>query len=162
MLLCGFSHMSHTDPVVNVCHFSNNDFLKPSVGGRKEVDRETGAACENTNDPSGRRCERIPGCGRICGDSLAGRGIVEGFAALALEFPRCFDVPERQDRLAFVPGIPYACASVVMRIAEAFRGCPAPSFSGLGRRPFTAVARVRIPLGSLAQHIIEQLHYEAL
>src|SRR5690606_3968517 len=25
----------------------------------------------------------------------------------------------------------------------------APSFSGLGRRPFTAVARVRIPLGSL-------------
>ena len=26
----------------------------------------------------------------------------------------------------------------------------APSFSGLGRRPFTAVARVRIPLGSLS------------
>src|SRR5690606_34711105 len=29
----------------------------------------------------------------------------------------------------------------------------APSFSGLGRRPFTAVARVRIPLGSLTNSI---------
>ena len=72
------------------------------------------------------------------------------------------DLPGMHDGLAFVPGVPYAYSSVVIRIAQAVRGCPAPSFSGLGRRPFTAVARVRIPLGSLAQHIIEQLHYEAL
>lgn len=40
---------------------------------------------------------------------------------------------------------PYACLSVSVSPWVH----PAPSFSGLGRRPFTAVARVRIPLGSL-------------
>jgi hypothetical protein len=55
-----------------------------------------------------------------------------------------------------------------MRMLSSRRSCPrqdhpAPSFSGLGHRPFTAAARVRIPLGSPSDGFtIEQLLYEAL
>src|SRR5690606_26743691 len=41
---------------------------------------------------------------------------------------------------------PLVCLSV--GCLDAFRSIPAPSFSGLGLRPFTAATRVRIPLGS--------------
>jgi hypothetical protein len=47
-------------------------------------------------------------------------------------------------RFVFPPELPYACSPV----ADEHR-LTAPSFSGLGHRPFTAAARVRIPLGSL-------------
>src|SRR5690606_3390020 len=64
----------------------------------------------------------------------------------------CHRPPETPGKVEDPPSISFFASASLM--LERRQGNPqgvsaAPSFSGLGRRPFTAVARVRIPLGSL-------------
>jgi hypothetical protein len=49
-------------------------------------------------------------------------------------------------------GVPYAFEAPNGQPLEAGFKAQPPSSSGLGRRPFKAVARVRIPLGVRKQH----------
>jgi hypothetical protein len=154
ILLCGrLRPRSESNPTRRDCRLGTRQvatsagFGVSGVGasgvGRvgREVSECRGVACRSIRAPE----QRVAPCGAACATSAGAY-----HAKWRTTRFREADVPlwralllKAMGGLAIRGRNPYAYSSVVM----ASQGVAAPSFSGLGRRPFTAVARVRIPLG---------------